>query len=124
MSRKITRRSITVAAWTVPVMAACAPVPAFAASALICAPTAECKLPGEGSNTKDYAIRTNCASTGGAITAVDVYDDKQGTWIPATPNPDGTWTSQGFNDSRRDRSVRITDASGQVDVTRIPFPPC
>lgn len=121
MNRRTVVRGV---AWTTPVIVVAATAPAFAASALVCSPTAECKLPGEGSNTKDYRIRTNCSSTGGAIAKVEVYDDKNEVWVVATDNGDGTWTSVDFNDSRRNRQVRITDTIGQTSVTTIPFPPC
>lgn len=111
------------AAWTVPVVAVATSAPAFAVSALVCSPTAECKLPGAGQNTKDYTIRTNCASVGGTITSVEVRN-KFEEWVPAAPNADGTWTAAGFNDSRRDRLVRITDSSGQSTSSIISFPPC
>ena len=125
MTTNINRRNIVKgAAWTVPVIAVATTAPAFAASALICNPTALCKGPGEGDNTKDYLIRANCTSTGGAIVKVEVYDDKNAVWIIATDNGDGTWLAAGFNDSRRNRQVRITDAAGQESTTTIPFPPC
>lgn len=120
---KTSRRSVVRGiAWTAPVLAACAPVPAYATSAPVCNPTAECKQPGEGSNTKDYAIRTNCVS-GGDITSVRVYDDKAQAWIVATLELDGTWLARGFNDSRRARLVEITTQGGTV-TSSIPFPPC
>jgi hypothetical protein len=101
-----------------------AEVPAYAASqAIDCAPTAECKQPGEGSNTKDYVVRLNCTSTT-PITKVEVYDDKAKVWITATSNDDGTFTAPGFNDSRRDRLVRLTDQYGQVKSYTVGFPPC
>lgn len=109
-------------AWTAPVVAVVAAAPAYATSAPVCSPTAECKQPGEGSNTKDYAIRTNCVS-GGDILSVRVYDDKAQVWIVATPEADGTWLARGFNDSRRMRLVEITTQGGVV-TTSIGFPPC
>lgn len=125
MTQQIARRTITSAAWTIPAIAACAPAPAFAASRPIdCAPQAECKDPGEGSNTKDYRIRTNCSSSTNPIAKVEVYDDKQKIWIEATANGDGTFTAKEFNDSRRDRQVRVTDSFGQVATYTVAFPPC
>ncbi len=112
------------AAWTVPVIAVAATAPAFAASQPInCAPTAECKQPGEGTNTKDYVVRLNCTSTT-PITEVDVFDNKTKQWIAAIDNEDGTWTAPGFNDSRRDRAVRLTDKYGQQQPYNVAFPPC
>lgn len=120
----ITRRTITAAAWTAPVIAACAPIPAFAASQpLVCTPTAECKAPGEGSNTKDYVVRTNCSS-GGAIISVRVFDDKRDEWIVATiDDTTGGWVARGFNDSRRDRLVEVRTAVETKTYT-VSFPPC
>jgi len=123
MTNKISRRTIAAGAWTIPVLAVSAPAPAFAASALICSPTAECKQPGDGSNDKDYRIRTNCLSTGGAIVSVSVRD-KHEAWVPAADQGDGTWLASGLDDSRRSRMVQITDGSGQVSETIIDFPPC
>lgn len=112
------------AAWTVPVIAIAATAPAFAASQSIdCSPTAECKLPGEGSNTKDYVVRLNCTSTTPIVT-VEVFDTKEKVWIAAVDNGDGTWTAPGFNDSRRDRQVRLTDKYGQQRIYVVAFPPC
>lgn len=121
----VTRRSITRgAAWSVPVIAVAAAAPAFAASQPIdCAPTAECKLQGDGQNTKDYVIRTNCTSTT-PITKLEVYDDKKKTWNVAQDNEDGTFTAFDFNDSRRDRQVRLTDKYGQQKIYNVAFPPC
>jgi len=120
----ITRRTVTRGvAWTVPVIAAAAAAPAFAASAPVCNPTAECKLPGEGENTKDYAIRTNCV-TGGAILAVDAFDDNSQTWrIGAYDEAADAWVVPEFNDSRRTRTVRITTEGG-VTISALHFPPC
>lgn len=112
------------AAWSVPIIAVAAQAPAFAASQPItCGPTAECKLPGEGSNSKDYVVRLNCTSTT-PIVKVEVYDTKNKVWIEAVDNGDGTWTAPGFNDSRRDRPVRLTDQYGQVQNYTVAFPPC
>ena len=125
MTHKTDRRTVVRgAAWTVPVIAVASAVPAFAASqAIDCGPTAECKLPGEGSNTKDYVVRTNCTSTT-PIVELDVFDNVKKVWIPAVDNGDGTWTAPGFNDSRRDRQVRLTDKYGQTMVYSVAFPPC
>lgn len=121
----VTRRSITRGvAWATPVIAVAATAPAFAASQPItCAPTAECKLQGDGQNTKDYVIRTNCTSTT-PIVKLEVYDDKEKTWKPAQDNGDGTFTAFDFNDSRRDRTVRLTDKYGQQKIYNVAFPPC
>lgn len=120
-----TRRNIVRgAAWSVPIIAVAAQAPAFAASQPIeCAPTAECKMPGEGSNSKDYVVRLNCTSTT-PITGVEVFDDKQKVWVAAVDNGDGTFTAPGFNDSRRDRQVRLTDQYGQQSIYNVAFPPC
>ena len=121
----VSRRTVTrTAAWTVPVIAVAVQAPAFAASQpLNCGPTAECKLQGDGQNTKDYVIRTNCISTT-PITQVEVYDDKKKTWVSADANGDGTWTAYNFNDSRRTRQVRLTDKFGQQETYNVDFPPC
>ena len=121
----ITRRTVTRGvAWTVPVIAAAVAAPAFAASQpLVCAPTAECKEPGEGSNTKDYAVRTNC-STGGEILGVRVFDDKREAWVEAGYDiATGAWLARGFNDSRRDRLVEVRTAVETKTYT-VAFPPC
>lgn len=111
-------------AWTTPVVAMAATAPAFAASQPItCAPTAECKRPGEGQNTKDYAIRTHCTSTT-PITQVRVYDDKEAKWIVAEPQADGAFLARGFNDSRGHRTVELTDKYGQQKVYTVSFSPC
>jgi len=124
MTHNTTRRSVVRgAAWTVPVVAVATAAPAFAASSLVCTPTAECKLPGEGSNTKDYAIRTGCV-TGSPVATVEVYDNQAAVWIAATLQDDGTWLAPQFNDSRRSRSVRITDTAGSVDISIVDFAPC
>jgi hypothetical protein len=123
-NRRTLVRGIAYTAWTAPVILSATKVPAFAASALICAPTAECKQPGEGSNTKDYLIRPNCTSVNGTVTTVRVYDDKDKRWIVALDQGDGSWLARGFNDSRRDRAVEITDSAQQVMVYTIAFPPC
>lgn len=118
------RNVVRGAVWTTPVVMIAATAPAFAASQPInCAPTAECKQPGDGQNTKDYTIRTNCTSTT-PITCVEVYDDKEKKWIQAEPQRDGTFTAYDFNDSRRDRTVRLTDKYGQVKIYNVAFPPC
>lgn len=121
----VTRRSIARgAAWSVPVIAVAAAAPAFAGSQPIdCTPTAECKLQGNGHNTKDYVIRTNCTSPT-PIACVEVWDDKRKRWVRASNNGDGTWTAYDFNDSRRDRLVRLTDARGQQKFYNVAFPPC
>jgi len=119
----ITRRSITTAAWTAPVVALCVPVPAYAASAPSCTPTAECKRPGEGTNTKDYAVRTNCVS-GGKVLGVRVFDDKDKAWrVGEYDDATGAWVVRGFNDSRRTRLVEITTEGGVV-TRSVDFPPC
>jgi hypothetical protein len=124
MTQTTRRTLVRGAAWTAPVIAVAAAAPAFAASQPItCAPTAECKQPGEGSNTKDYVVRLNCTSTT-PITKVEVFDNKEKVWISASPNGDGTWTAPGFNDSRRDRLVRLTDKYGQEQTYTVAFPPC
>ena len=68
-------------------------------------------------------VRTNCTSTT-PITKVEVYDTKEKVWIEAVDNGDGTFTAPGFNDSRRDRQVRLTDQYGQQRIYTVPFPPC
>lgn len=111
-------------AWAAPAIAIAATAPAYAASQNIdCGPTAECKDPGEGSNTKDYRVRLNCTSTT-PITKVEVFDTKEKVWIEATANGDGTYTAKEFNDSRRDRQVRLTDQFGQQKTYTVSFPPC
>lgn len=127
MSNETTRRSLVRGlAWTTPIIAVVACAPAYAASRpLDCAPTAECKLPGEGgSSTKDYRIRTNCSAASNPVVKVEVYDDVQEMWIEASRSVDGTFTAKEFNDSRRNRQVRVTDAFGQSQIYTIPFPPC
>lgn len=118
------------AAWTAPVIAVMAAAPAYAASQ-DCQPEAKCKLQGEGQNTKDYLIATNCANTGGGIKRVEVYDDKNKSWINATQQDGGDWLAEGFNDSRGHRFVRITsegsNASSGDDYSMqytVRFPPC
>jgi hypothetical protein len=120
-----TRRTVTrTAAWTVPVIAVIGAAPAFATSQpLTCAPTAECKAPGNP-NDKSYVIRTNCTSTNGGIVKVEVYETKTETWIEAVPNADGTYAAPGFPDSRQDRNVRVTGAGGSVEVYPVAFKPC
>lgn len=118
----VSRRTVTRAAWTTPIVAACAPVPAFAASQpLTCQPSARCKLPGDPQD-KSYIVETNCSSSNGSITDVSVRD-KFSDWIPATYE-NGAWVAPGFGDSRRDRLVRITDASGLSQTYTVSFPPC
>jgi len=122
----ISRRTIAQAAWTAPVIAACAPVPAFATSRpLTCAPTARCKRPGSPKD-KSYIIDINCTSKGGYIKRVEVQDVKTGEWIQARIEfgENVGWVAPGFNDSRRDRPVRITDSAGQQQVYTVSFPPC
>lgn len=128
----INRRTVVRgAAWTAPVLAVAAVAPAYAVSSpLLCAPTAVCKDPGKGSHTKDYEIRTNCTSSNGSIAKVEVRDDKRRVWVDATFQPgSGTWIARGFNDSRRDRLVRITDTPSpdgtfNVQTFAVAFPPC
>lgn len=123
MTQTSRRNLVRGIAWTAPIVTAIATAPAYATSAPVCNPTADCKQPGEGSNTKDYAIRTNCVS-GGDILSVRVYDDKAQAWIVATPNvSEAAWLAQGFNDSRRMRLVEITTQGGVV-TSSIGFPPC
>lgn len=119
---KITRRSVTAAAWTTPIVAMSAPAPAFAASQpLSCRPTARCKLPGDPQD-KSYVIEANCSLSNGGIRSVEVQD-RSGNWIPARLE-DGAWVAPGFGDSRRDRPVRITDMSGLQETYIVSFPPC
>lgn len=127
---EINRRNIVRgAAWSIPVIAVAATAPAFAASQPItCVPTADCKFPGDGGNSKDYVLRTNCTSTT-PITKVEVYDnkggpDKKGAWVVAKAETDGTYTAYEFNDSRRTREVRLTDKYGQTETYFVDFPPC
>lgn len=112
--------------WTVPVIAVAATAPAFAASQdLVCAPTARCKNPGNPKD-KSYVIDTNCSTQNGVIAKVEIQD-KDGEWILAEPLPGGGWSAPGFNDSRRDRPVRITDSATPeplVRVYNVSFSPC
>lgn len=120
------RAALRAAAWTAPAVTVAVAAPAYAATSDVssCQPSAECKLPGDGSNTKDYAIRPNC-SPGTTVLAVRVRDDKEKAWIVATPG-DGTgetWIARGFNDSRKTRLVEIT-TKAEVKVYTVAFPPC
>lgn len=112
------------AAWSVPVIAIAGPVPAFAAS-LRCHPVAECKQPGAGQFTKDYAIRTNCGPSDASITLVRV-ESSANEWIVATKQNDGTYLALGFKDSRAFRTVEITfaDAPNDPEIYTVAFPPC
>lgn len=124
MTENTTRRTVVRgAAWSVPVVSFAAAAPAYATSALLCRPTAACKCPGEGKNTKDYTVRPNCASTQGGVTKVEVYDEVRKRWVLGTDNRDGSWLVRGLNDSRRNRQVRITDTY-QSSIFTIPFAPC
>ena len=109
------------ATWTAPVVALSAKAPAFAASALLCRPTG-CKLPGLGKYTKDYVIRPDCVS--GVLKSVEIYDDRNRRWVLAISRGDGSWITRGFNDSRRNRQVRLTSADGQQATYAIAFSPC
>lgn len=112
------------AAWTVPVVAVAAAAPAFAVSRPVCNVTAECKLPGEGSNTKDYAIRSNCGADDSNIESVLIYTDTNNTKsIDAVLQGDGTFLAKGFKDSRAYRTVQITFNTGP-QTYNVYFPPC
>ena len=119
-----TRRTFTRAlAWTAPVVTLACAAPAYATShEPDCRVTAECKRPGAGSNTKDYAIRTNCGTDESNITLVEVQQGQ--AWVEATKQPDGTYLAVGFKDSRSTRTVRITFAGGLVQAYTVQFPPC
>lgn len=109
-----TRRTITrAAAWTMPVIAVAATAPAYAASALECAPTGY-KKPGDGPHSKDYVLRPACN-----YDVVAVWIDG----VLATRRPDGSWIVRNQPDSRRHLPVTIQTANGTDGPTMVAFPP-
>ncbi|WP_224276165.1 hypothetical protein [Nocardioides lacusdianchii] len=115
-----TRRTVVRgAAWTVPVIAVAAPIPAFATS-LSCRPFAECKKPGASQdNTKTYVINSNCGTLDNNIASVTV-DGKDTTFLSA-----GRYETVQFKDSGNYRDVVITFTDGTIEeYKKVPFPPC
>lgn len=107
-------------AWTMPVIAVAASAPAFAASNK-CSPIAQCKEPGEGQNTKDYAILNNCVGNLDHTVATVTIDGRVATYEAAT----ASWIVRGFKDSRAFRTVVLTFSDGSPTETHnVAFPPC
>lgn len=105
------------AAWTVPVLAVAAPIPAFAVSKR-CRPFSTCKDPGDGSNTKDYEVFTNCGGADLSVVSVTV-DGK-----PATLQADGGYKVFNFKDSRSTRDVTICFTDQTCEDYTVGFAPC
>ena len=61
--KAIPRRTITAAAWTIPVVAACSPVPAFAASGPACSPLWG-KRASQVSDRWDFIVYPGCVADG------------------------------------------------------------
>jgi hypothetical protein len=107
-------------AWTIPVIAVAATAPAFAASQR-CKPIAQCKEPGEGQNTKDYAILTNCIGNVDSTVEGVTVDGKVAEYDAATAQ----YVARGFKDSRAYRTVVLTFKDGSPNETyNVGFPPC
>lgn len=66
MTEKITRRTVTAAAWTVPILAACAPAPAFAASGPSCTPAYGKRQNAQRSDRWDFIVYPGCVADGKA----------------------------------------------------------
>lgn len=116
----MTRRTVVRGtAWTVPVVAVAATAPAFAASQR-CRPYAECKKPGESTDsTKTYIVASNCGAADQAVTVVTV-DGKE-----TTPLGGGRFETVEFKDSRNFRDIRVTFSDGtSEEYLNVPFPPC
>ena len=120
MSEYSRRTVVRGAAWSVPVIAVAAQAPAFAASRR-CRPIAECKDPGEGSNTKDYAVLTNCGTVVDTTVATVTIDGRLATYDAVTAR----YVVRGFRDSRAFRTVVITFNDGsEAETYNVAFPPC
>ena len=117
MSEYSRRTVVRGAAWTVPVIAVAAQAPAFAASKR-CQPFSQCKDPGDGSNTKDYEIFTNCGGADITVTTVTVDGE------PAIKQPDGGFKVFNFKDSRAFRDVRICFTDRTCEDYTVAFSPC
>ena len=118
MSTYSRRTLVRGAAWSVPVIAVAAPIPAFAAS-LSCQPFAECKKPGASQDTtKTYVINSNCGAVDNNITSITV----DGT--PTTLLSTGRYETEEFGDSRNFRQVVITFSDRPTETYTVAFPPC
>lgn len=118
MSNYSRRTVVRGAAWSVPVIAVGAPIPAFAASQS-CRPFAECKKPGSSQdNTKTYIVNSNCGIADPNVSSITV--DGQ----PTTPLGDGRFETVEFGDSRNFREVIITFTDRPAETYTVPFPPC